>query len=138
MEALRLHDLKTAIFMNGIAPFFNAEGNSRTIGANHGVSQFMLARAIHYGHASTTLAKPSLSRVPILSGLCSFARNFSKKSDECVEILYRLCYNILIIAPIGAKEGGVPLIKIDFDDFPYIFFREKDGTYHDCCGNVYQ
>ena len=86
MEALRLHDLKTAVFMNGIALFFNAEGNSCTVGANHGVSQFMPARAIHYGHASTTLAKPSLSRVPISNG-----GSFERKTRDFAEKQKNLC-----------------------------------------------
>ena len=56
---------ENCVSMNWIALFFNAEGNSCAAGANHGTSQFMPIRAIHYGHAFTTTEKPSLSRVPI-------------------------------------------------------------------------
>ena len=38
----------------------------------HGASRFMPVRAIHYGHALTTLEKPSLSCVPIFSFLLVF------------------------------------------------------------------
>ena len=72
IEALGLHDLKSADFMNWIALFFNAEGNSCTEGAIHGASQFTPTRAIH---CFVSLRTQSICR-------CFFCF-ISRSSQEC-------------------------------------------------------
>ena len=62
IEAIRLREFSLRS-MNWIAQFYNAEGNSCTLGAIHGDSQFMPVRAIHCAsHLINSRFAPSLKR----------------------------------------------------------------------------